>query len=107
MTRILQIVHSLAISDIHVTKRDLFYTDVKLFQDQKQSDDVLDDVACMVGCTRTSLNGLCLRCRRIACTQMCSVVIVVASEKGIVVGRLKFRESGMALVSVLCTDTLW
>ena len=34
---------------IHVTKRDLFYTDVKLFKQQTESDDVLDDVACMVG----------------------------------------------------------
>ena len=37
-----------------------------------QSDVVLDDLACMLGCTRTSLH-------------------VVASEKGIVVGRLRFR----------------
>lgn len=60
---------------IHVTKRDLFYTDVKLFKDQTQSDAVLDDVACMVGCTRTSLH-------------------VVASDKGLVVGRLQFKEAG-------------
>jgi len=40
-----------------------------------QSDVVLDDLACMLGCTRTSLH-------------------VVASEKGIVVGRLRFREDG-------------
>ena len=36
---------------------------------------MLDDVSCMLGCTRSSLN-------------------VVASEKGIVVGRLTFREDG-------------
>ena len=42
---------------IHITKRDLFYTDVKLFEKQNDSDAVLDDVACMLGCTRTSLNG--------------------------------------------------
>ena len=41
---------------IHITKRDLFYTDVKLFTKQEESDAVLDDVACLVGCTRTSLN---------------------------------------------------
>jgi hypothetical protein len=60
---------------IHVTKRDLFYTDVKLFEDQGQSDAVLDDLSCMLGCTRSSLH-------------------VVASEKGVVVGRLSFREDG-------------
>ena len=31
-TRILQLIHQLCLKNIHVTKRDLFYTDVKLFQ---------------------------------------------------------------------------
>ena len=74
-TRILQLVHELCTKRIHVTKRDLFYTDVKLFEDQSQSDAILDDLACMLGCTRSSLH-------------------VVASEKGVVVGRLTFREDG-------------
>ncbi|XP_024383596.1 DNA topoisomerase 6 subunit A [Physcomitrium patens] len=74
-TRILQLVHQLCTKQIHVTKRDLFYTDVKLFQEQGQSDTILDDVSCMLGCTRSSLN-------------------VVASEKGVVVGRLIFIEDG-------------
>ena len=42
---------------------------------QGQSDTVLDDVSCMLGCTRSSLH-------------------VVASEKGVVVGRLQFQEDG-------------
>lgn len=74
-TRILGLVHQLCTKQIHVTKRDLFYTDVKLFEDQAQSDAILDDLACMLGCTRSSLH-------------------VVASEKGVVVGRLTFREAG-------------
>lgn len=74
-TRILSLVHELCLKQIHVTKRDLFYTDVKLFEDQGQSDSVLDDLSCMLGCTRTSLH-------------------VVASEKGVVVGRLTFTEDG-------------
>ena len=53
----------------------MFYTDVKLFKDQSESDHVLDDVACMVGCTRSCLN-------------------VVASDKGLVVGRVTFLEDG-------------
>ena len=28
-------------------------------QDQGQSDAILDDLACMLGCTRTSLHGMC------------------------------------------------
>jgi len=74
-TRILQIIYEICCKQIHVTKRDLFYTDVKLFVDQRDSDIVLDDVACMVGCTRTSLN-------------------VVASPKGVVVGCITYEESG-------------
>jgi meiotic recombination protein SPO11 len=53
----------------------MFYTDVKLFRDQKDSDVVLEDVACMLGCTRSCLN-------------------VVASEKGLIVGRVQFEEDG-------------
>lgn len=74
-TRIMGLVWELCKKGIHTTKRDLYYTDVKLFRTQNESDDVLNDVACMVGCTRTSLS-------------------VVASEKGIVIGRVKFREAG-------------
>jgi hypothetical protein len=58
-TRILGLVYELCKKQIHVTKRDLFYTDVKLFTKQGDSDDVIEDVACMLGCTRTSLNGQC------------------------------------------------
>ncbi|MEW5297750.1 MAG: hypothetical protein WDW36_000934 [Sanguina aurantia] len=74
-TRILSLVHELCTKRIHVTKRDLFYTDAKLFEKQEQSDHILDDLSCMLGCTRSSLH-------------------VVASEKGVVVGRLQFREDG-------------
>jgi meiotic recombination protein SPO11 len=73
--RVLSLVHAVLRRGIHVTKRDLFYTDVKLFGDQSQSDAVLDDVSCMLGCTRSSLH-------------------VVASEKGVVVGRLTFADDG-------------
>ena len=75
LTRVMQLVHGVLSRGIHVTKRDLFYTDVKLFRDQKDSDAVLDDISCMLGCTRNSLH-------------------VVASEKGVVVGRLQYKEDG-------------
>jgi meiotic recombination protein SPO11 len=75
MTRVLQLLYDVVRKGIHVTKRDLFYTDVKLFVDQKESDVVLEDVAATLGATRTSLH-------------------VVASDKGIVVGRVRFRDDG-------------
>ncbi|GMN39068.1 hypothetical protein TIFTF001_008287 [Ficus carica] len=59
-TRILQLIHQLCLKSIH---------------DQTQSDSVLDDVSCMLGCTRSSLN-------------------VIAAEKGVVVGRLIFSDNG-------------
>ena len=73
--RVMQLVHEVLGKGIHVTKRDLFYTDVKLFKKQEESDAVLDDAACMLKCTRSCLN-------------------VVASEKGLVVGKLRYREDG-------------
>ena len=75
MTRVMQLLFDVLRKGIHVTKRDLFYTDVKLFVDQADSDHTLEDTAAMLGCTRTSLH-------------------VVASDKGIVVGRLQFRDDG-------------
>mmetsp|Transcript_29750 Transcript_29750/g.67935 ORF Transcript_29750/g.67935 Transcript_29750/m.67935 type:complete len:479 (+) Transcript_29750:63-1499(+) len=74
-TRVLQLLHAVLQKRIHITKRDLFYTDVKLFVDQSDSDGVLDDVATMIGCTRSNLH-------------------VVASDKGLVVGKISFYEDG-------------
>ena len=41
-TRVMQLVHQILQKGIHVTKRDLFYNDAKLFQDQGESDTVLE-----------------------------------------------------------------
>ena len=73
--RVMQLLHTVLTKKIHITKRDLFYTDVKLFVSQADSDGVLDDLATMVGCTRSNLH-------------------VVASDKGLVVGRVQFEEDG-------------
>ena len=73
--RVMQLLHAVLVKRIHITKRDLFYTDVKLFVNQMDSDGVLDDVATMIGCTRSNLH-------------------VVASDKGLVVGRIQFEEDG-------------
>ena len=55
MTRLMQLVHELTKKGIHSTKRDLFYSDVKLFEKQTQSDHILEELALMFGCTRHSL----------------------------------------------------
>ena len=72
--RILSIVHELLEENIHATKREVFYNDVNLFKDQRESDDALEDVAAMLNVERNALH-------------------VVASAKGAVIGRLRFRES--------------
>lgn len=54
-TRVMQLVHQLLRKNIHTSKRDLFYADPNLFTAQEESDAVLNDIACIVGCTRTSL----------------------------------------------------
>jgi len=74
-SRVMQLLHKVLLKKIHITKRDLFYTDVKLFVDQSDSDGCLDDIATMIGCTRSNLH-------------------VVASDKGLVVGRISFVEDG-------------
>ena len=51
--RVMQLLQTVLMKKIHITKRDLFYTDVKLFVDQAESDGVLDDIATMIGCTRS------------------------------------------------------
>jgi hypothetical protein len=75
MTRLMHLVHEMTRKGIHATKRDLFYADVKLFEKQTNSDGLLEELALMLGCTRHSL-------------------MVTASEKGIVIGRVQFQDDG-------------
>lgn len=74
-TRVLAIISELLKQDIHATKREIYYNDVKLFEKQNESDKILEDVATLLQIERNSLN-------------------VVASAKGSVVGRLTFQEGG-------------
>ncbi|KAH8053853.1 DNA topoisomerase VI subunit A [Aureococcus anophagefferens] len=74
MTRVFSLVHEVVTKGIHVTKRDLFYTDVKLFKKQEESDAVLDDAR------HDRLPAVLLE--------------RVAADKGLVVGRVQFDEDG-------------
>jgi meiotic recombination protein SPO11 len=73
LMRVLEIVNELLIKDIHATKREVFYTDVKLFGEQKNSDKTIEDIATMLYTTRNSTH-------------------IVASAKGMCVGRLRIRD---------------
>ncbi|MHA1199530.1 MAG: hypothetical protein ACTSQF_09415 [Candidatus Heimdallarchaeaceae archaeon] len=75
MTIIMKIIHNILSRDIHSTKRDIFYMDVNSFEKQSVSDSLVEDLGAMLQVTRSSLN-------------------VSASSKGIVVGRLSFKEKG-------------
>ncbi|TFF89395.1 MAG: hypothetical protein EU548_07550 [Promethearchaeota archaeon] len=73
LVRVLEIVHELLLKNIHRTKRDVFYTDVKLFKDQKNSDKSIEDVATMLYTTRNATH-------------------IVANPRGSCVGRLRIRD---------------
>ncbi|MDO8125307.1 MAG: hypothetical protein Q6364_13135 [Candidatus Hermodarchaeota archaeon] len=75
LIRVLEIVHELLEKDIHATKREVFYNDVKLFEEQRQSYNAIDDIAPLLGTNRESTH-------------------IVASAKGTVLGRLVLEDSG-------------
>ncbi|MGQ9722274.1 MAG: hypothetical protein ACUVXA_13240 [Candidatus Jordarchaeum sp.] len=73
--RVLELVHTLVEKDIHATKREIFYNDVNLFKDQINSDKIIDDIPPLLNTTRDSTH-------------------IVASAKGMAIGRLIIRDSG-------------
>ncbi len=73
--RIMEIVFQLLRANLHATKRELYYTDVNLFRDQKFSDRIIEDVASMLSTTRDSIH-------------------IVASARGSAMGRVVIRDSG-------------
>ena len=73
LVRVLEVVTELINEDIHATKREVFYTDVNLFKEQKTSDKSIEDVATMLYTTRNSTH-------------------IVAAPKGTCVGRLRIRD---------------
>ncbi|NVM55204.1 MAG: hypothetical protein HWN66_15975, partial [Candidatus Helarchaeota archaeon] len=75
LIKLIEIVNEILIKDIHATKREIFYHDKGLFEDQKYSDKLIEDLAAMLKVIRNSTN-------------------IVASAKGACIGRLKIRDSG-------------
>ena len=75
LMRLIEIVNELLIKDMHATKREIYYTDVDLFEDQKFSDKTIEDLSAMLKIIRNSTH-------------------IVASAKGACIGRLKIRDSG-------------
>ncbi len=73
--RVMEIVYNLLQSNLHATKREVFYSDVNLFRDQKYSDKIIEDVSSMLNTTRDSVH-------------------VVASARGSAMGRVVIRDGG-------------
>ncbi len=73
--RVMEIVFKLLKSNLHATKREVFYSDVNLFREQKYSDKIIEDVAAMIQTTRDSIH-------------------VVASARGSAMGRVTIRDGG-------------
>ncbi|MFW9772915.1 MAG: hypothetical protein ACFFEO_12225, partial [Candidatus Thorarchaeota archaeon] len=73
LMRVLEVVNELLNEDIHATKREVFYTDVNLFAEQKNSDKSIEDVSTMLYTSRNSTH-------------------IVAAPRGSCVGRLRIRD---------------
>lgn len=73
LMRILEVVNELLNEDLHATKREVFYTDVNLFGEQKNSDKSIEDVSTMLYTSRNSTH-------------------IVAAPRGSCVGRLRIRD---------------
>ena len=73
LLRVLEVITELLNEDIHATKREVFYTDVNLFGEQKASDKSIEDASTMLYTTRNSTH-------------------IVAAPKGTCVGRLRIRD---------------
>ncbi len=73
--RVMEIVFNLLKSNLHATKREVYYSDVNLFREQKYSDKIIEDVASMIQTTRDSIH-------------------VVASARGSAMGRVTIRDGG-------------
>ncbi|KAL6063410.1 DNA topoisomerase 6 subunit A [Balamuthia mandrillaris] len=74
MIRVMQLVLELLKHNVHMTKRELFYTDVSLFGNQDASDHAIEHVACLLDVPRSRLN-------------------LLASERGLVAGHVKWNEA--------------
>ncbi|MHA1485260.1 MAG: helix-hairpin-helix domain-containing protein, partial [Candidatus Thorarchaeota archaeon] len=73
--RVMEIIFQLLKANLHATKREVFYSDVNLFREQKYSDKIIEDVASMLRTTRDSVH-------------------VVASARGSAMGRVVMRDGG-------------
>jgi len=73
LIRVLEVIHELLKKDRHSTKRKVFYMDVELFKDQKNSDKSIEDAATMLYTTRNATH-------------------IVANPRGSCVGRLRIRD---------------
>jgi len=73
--RVMEIVFELLKANLHATKREVFYSDVNLFREQKYSDKIIEDVASMLRTTRDSVH-------------------IVASARGSAMGRVVIRDGG-------------
>lgn len=75
LTGLMRYVSEILDTEKHATKRHLFYRDVNLFENQRVSDGLIEDLGALLRVSRNSLN-------------------VIASAKGKVIGRMSFTEGG-------------
>ncbi|MHA1146869.1 MAG: hypothetical protein ACTSR8_01335 [Promethearchaeota archaeon] len=73
LIRVIEIIHELLKKNLHASKREIFYSDVNLFVEQKNSDKCIEDAATLLYTTRNSTH-------------------IVANPRGSCIGRLRIRD---------------
>jgi meiotic recombination protein SPO11 len=84
--KLMSMIYQLKHNERHISKRDVYYSDVNLFKKQKKTDAILENLAAMFGVHRNDLN-------------------ILAAVKGLAIGNLTFRtKDGNEVDCLRCTN---
>ncbi|XP_040844125.1 meiotic recombination protein SPO11 isoform X3 [Ochotona curzoniae] len=85
--KVLSMIYKLAQSNTYATKRDIYYTDSKLFGSQTVVDSIINDISCMLKVPRRSLH-------------------ILSTSKGLIAGDLSYVEEDGTKVHCTCGATV-
>ncbi|XP_016284208.1 meiotic recombination protein SPO11 isoform X3 [Monodelphis domestica] len=84
--KILSMIYKLVQSNTYATKRDIYYTDIQLFGNQKIVDNIINDISCMLKVPRRNLH-------------------ILSTSKGLIAGSLSYIEEDGTKVNCTCGST--
>uniref|UniRef100_A0A8D0C1C2 DNA topoisomerase (ATP-hydrolyzing) n=1 Tax=Salvator merianae TaxID=96440 RepID=A0A8D0C1C2_SALMN len=85
--KILSIIYKMVQTNTYATKRDIFYTDIVNFGNQRVVDNIIDDISCMLKIPRRNLH-------------------ILSTSKGCIAGNLSYTEEDGTKVNCNCTTTV-